>query len=208
MADIDLEARQVVGEEAEAASGRRGLLANRKRVAILLAAFVVEGVILFFVFDALGKGSGHAIEPQGESHGTAHAETRAPDPRETVSSLGEYLQPREIPLGEIAIWDESDPTPKADRRFSAQFTIWVDSATMTEIEKATEQNPDALNRVKDALRGTVREWMLRSGGEALRTLDMQSKGKEKLKDFINDNLAPLRNRIVTVSIDNFRPSRG
>lgn len=199
MADVDLEAKQVVGEENESASGARAGRGT-KRLAILAAAFVVEGAILYYIFSALAGGGGHAAAPE--------AVARTADPKELVSTLEEYLEPREIALGEVAIWDESDPNPKAERRFSAQFSVWVDADTMAEIEKVAEHNPDALSRVKDALKGVVREWMLRTGGEALRSLDMQSKGKEKLKDFINDNLAPLRNRIVNVSIDNFRPTRG
>ena len=133
--------------------------------------------------------------PDAEAGTDPAAEVKAP------VSFGKYLvEARQVEIGEIDIWDDSDPSPRALRRFSAEFTVWIEADAMKEIEAAMEDNPDALNRVQAAIRQKVHEWMLRAGGEALRGLDMQERGKEKLKDYLNDNLGPLRNKFVILQL--------
>ena len=86
--------------------------------------------------------------------------------------------------------------------------IYVDKETMTEIEKLVEgDNPDALTFVTDQLRKVVHEWMLRNGGETLRSREMQQMAQDKVKEHINEQLPALRSRVVDVVIQNFRPQK-
>ena len=197
MADSDLAAAQVVEEEQESPVKKRSLFAARKGLIIGAAVFVVWSVVLFFIFDML---AGNA--PDAEAGADPAEDSKPP------LEFSEYLaEARQVEIGEIDIWDESDPSPRALRRFSAEFTVWIEADAMEEIEQAMEVNPDALNRVQAAIRQKIHEWMLRTGGEALRGLDMQDRGKSKVKDYLNDKLGPLRKKILDVSIYRFRAAR-
>ena len=110
-------------------------------------------------------------------------------------------------IGEVSIWDPTDPNPRADRRFTGNFTVILQKDVMEEIERAAETNPDALSLVKEEISREIRNCMLSMGGNALKTKEMQRKFPERLKDFLNDRLPPLRNRIVDVYMTSFRPGR-
>ena len=61
MADINLEAEQVVGEEEEAAPRKRsGLLANRKTYVVVGAIVIVEAIVFVLAFGMMGGGDSPA----------------------------------------------------------------------------------------------------------------------------------------------------
>ncbi len=195
MAEVNLEAEQAVKEEKEtpAKSGGGGGLFARKGLMVLGVVMVVEAVLMFFFFNTL-----HHADP-------AHAAGPGHEDVPQDASLQATLEPRALKLGEISIWDESES--QAPKRYTAEFTVWVDKDTFHEIELAAEENPDAMGNVIYRLSEAVHEWMLRTGGEAMRTKELQANRAEKIKDFLNDQIPALRNRIVGVEIRNFKPAK-
>ncbi|MCZ6601439.1 MAG: hypothetical protein O6952_00370, partial [Planctomycetota bacterium] len=107
MADINLEAEQVVGEEEEEAPRKRSGFNLRRKTYIAVGSIVIlEAFILFVAFGVMGG---------GES--PAEAKESAP------VDLADRLQAKPVEIGEVSFWDPSNPNPRADRRFTAKFTV-------------------------------------------------------------------------------------
>ncbi|MEM7260800.1 MAG: hypothetical protein AAF488_02350 [Planctomycetota bacterium] len=200
MADINLEAEQVVGEETEeeAAEPKRGGLFARKGLIIFGAVVVVEAIILFFVFDAINGGS----TPEAQAEDAAAA---APEP--TVDILERYSEAGRIELRDISIYDPSDPSPRGDRRFTFTLVLRIEAEAFQKIQDAAAINEFALDLVRDDIKEEVRSYLLIQGGHPLKNRDHQAKFGARLKAHLNDKLAPLRGKILKVDLEEFRPSK-
>ncbi len=195
MTDVNLEANQVVGEEEEQApKKKRGFSFLKNKVLLGAGAFLVlQAVVVVVVFKGLGDDSTEIAEAAPKEKG--------------LPSLKNQLDARIIEIGDVSIWDHADPNPRADRRFTGSFTVVVAKDVYMLIEEALEENPDALNLVKEAIAREIRNCMLNMGGGVLKNKEMQRKFPERLKDYLNDRLPPLRNRILDVYMTNFKPGR-
>lgn len=191
MADIDLEAEQVVGEEEEAPRPKKGKKPN-KLLLIFGGIVVVEAIVLFLVFDVI--------------RGTDPADAEAVE--EPVMSLFErYSGPGRIEIEGISIYDGSDPSPRADRRYTVSLVLWIEKEAYQELLRASEENDVAMDLVKDDIRGEVKAYLLKQGGIPLKNPENQGKIGQRMKDYLNDQLRPLRNKILKVEMYDFRPSR-
>ena len=194
MADINLEAEQVVGEEEEAApETKRGGIFTRKNLIIFGSIVVVEALVLFLVFDAIsgGDNSAAAMEQEGPS----------------INLLDKYSKPGRIELNDISIYDPSDPSPRGDRRFTFSIVLRIDGDAFSELQQAAEINEFAMDLVKDDIKEEVRRYLLRHGGHPLKNRDHQAKLGPRLKDHLNQDLTPLRGKILKVDVPNFQPSK-
>lgn len=190
MADIDLEAEQVVGEEEESSTGKKKKLP--KALIVFGVIVVVEAIVLFMVFDAI--------------RGSDPAEAEEPD--EPVLTLFErYSEPGRIAIDDISIYDSSDPSPRSDRRYSLNLVLWIEGDTYKELVRASETNDVAMELIKDDIRAEVKSYLLKQGGMPLKNRENQMKLPQRLKDYLNDQLRPLRNKIQAVHLDKFKPSR-
>ena len=191
MADINLEAEQVVGEEEEESPRKRSGFNLRRKTYIVVGSIVIlEAFILFVAFGVMGG-----------SDSPAEAKESAP------VDLADRLQAKPVEIGEVSFWDPSNPSPRADRRFTAKFTVILHKDAYAEIEEAMAENESAMDLVKLEIARAIRHFMLATGGEALKDKEMQRKFPDKLRDYLNDELLPLRNHILDVHMEGFRPAR-
>ncbi len=195
MADINLEAEQVVGEEEEGAPDKKGGgLFARKGLIIFGAIIVVEAIVLFFVFDAINGGDNNE----------AAADTIA-DPVVDLRTL--YAEAGRLELSDVSIYDPSDPSPRGDRRFTFSLVLRIDGTAFKELQSAVELNEFAMDLVKDDIKEEVRSYLLRHGGHPLKNRDHQAKLGPRLKDHLNQELTPLRGKILKVDVEKFQPSK-
>ena len=197
MNQINLEAEQVVSEEEEEApKKKRSLFGNRKTVIIFAGVIVAEALLLFFLFESMNS------EP------TAAKEKGTGTSMVSIEGLTRQLEKaHKIEVGPISIVDERQSNSKADRHFSCTFEIFIEEETFLEIERIAASNPDAMNLVKRVIEREIRRWMLDVGGEALKDKEMQRKRDGKLRDYLNDRLPVMRNRIIDVFLTDFSVRR-
>ena len=194
--DVDLEAEQVVGEEEEAPPKKRALKVN-KGMLIFGGIIIAEAVLLFFVFNMISGGNDVASADSGGENDK---------PAMSIEQL--LKDARQIDLGSISIYDETDPQRGSPRRYMWQVKVYVKKESFNEIMMLVEgDNPDAMEFVKDELRRVVHEWMLRNGGEGLRSLEMQKEAPQRLKDHIQQEIPPLKDRVLRVTVEDFRPQK-
>ncbi|MGE3164247.1 MAG: hypothetical protein AB7O52_05040 [Planctomycetota bacterium] len=199
MAEINLEAQQVVGEEKESApKGKRKLLKDRKGIFIFAGVVVVEAVVLFALFELMGGGA-----PETNADG-ATPEAEAMAPKDLIASFAEDGL---IELGDVSITIDNSGDPRVDRRVTLPMKIQVTKETADEIAKATEQNENAIELLKQALQSKVREYLLGEGIQKLQNPEIQKGLNERLKSFLIDELPQLKDRVKHVYVGNISFSR-
>lgn len=190
MAEINLEAEQIVEEEGERAPReKRSPLAGRRTMIFFGAVLVVEAIALFIFFEVMRGPSAptHADDPGAESAPAAPAPWGVPD--------GNRLD-----LGEISITEDNVSNPKADRRAGVRVQIQVDKETYGEIERATESNPDATELVKLELSEEIRVFLLGKGIQRLKAFEVQLRLPDEIEAHLLERLPQLRNRLRKVYV--------
>ncbi|MFN0059552.1 MAG: hypothetical protein ACKVX7_13940 [Planctomycetota bacterium] len=194
MAEVKLEAKQVVDEEQEKAPAKpRGKLMARKGLLIFGGIVIVEAVVLFFVFGLIRKP--HAVE---------HAEATTQMQEGMTEHIAENGM---IDVDEVSIFDDSDTTPGAFRRFTFSFTVVIAGDAWKKIVEIEKKNEQAQSFVKAELASEIRVFLLRHNGEQLKTAEMQSKIEARLCQHLNDEFTPLKGKIVRTHLKSFAPSR-
>ncbi|MCA8959267.1 MAG: hypothetical protein KDC38_02090 [Planctomycetes bacterium] len=195
MADINLEAEQVVGEEDEGPPPeKKKSLLGSKALIIFGAILVLEAVAVFFILDVVNGGGATA-----DAEGTEEAVD--------MDLTERYSKPGRIVLDSVSIYDPSDPSPRGDRRFTFDLVLRIEEEAYKELQAAAERNEFAMDLVKDDIKEVVRSYLLRQGGHPFKNRDHQEKLGPRLRDYLNEQLAPLKGKILKVDVDKFQPSK-
>lgn len=188
MADIDLEAEQVVGEEMESAP-KKSRSMPRMGLLVFGAVVIVEAVVLFFVFDAISSPEASAETKQVEK-----------EPDKVYSKYGRIV------VSGVSVFDESDMRAGADRRFSMDVTVWISIETYASIQTVADgENDQIFEVIKDRLRTEIRDFLARQGGASLKSRVNEKDFREDLTDHLEKFLPELK--VQDVYISNFRPQR-
>ena len=194
MTDVKLEAKQVVDEEHEKTPAKkRGKLMARKGLIIFAGVVVLEAVALFFVFGLIRRPHG---PEQAEAAGPAHQ-----DMSEHIAENGM------VDVDEVSIFDDSNTTPGAFRRFTFSFTVVIAGDVWKKLVMLEKKNEQTQSFIKAELASEIRVFLLRHSGEQLKTAEMQGKIEARLCQHLNDEFEPLKGKIMRVHLKSFAPSR-
>ncbi len=199
MADIDLEAEQVVGEEEEEKAASRKPKLPRIGFIIVGALLLVEAVILLFVFEKIQS-----------PNSAAAAENQKPQssPEEVYGNSGRLV------IEKISVYDGTATGPREDRRFEVDLTVWLDRQIYKELETLNEEYGDTFELVKDEFRNMTKKFLAQQGAAAIKNNETRMKLEERLLLFLRDEMEVFRgtnrdgqHRIRKVFVENFLPRK-
>lgn len=192
MAEINLEAEQVVEEEEESApKKKRKSLKERKGVIIFSAVLILEALVLFFLFDFV-KGTPESNAEPAEPSPEEQAEEQYGSFKETLTS--DAL----IDLGGLSITIDNSQNPRVDRRVIVPVKVQLDQETYAEIVAANEVNEHAMDLVKSTLQEEVRFFLFGEGIEKLKDPEVQKRLASRIKKHLVDRQPQFRGRIQHV----------
>lgn len=196
MAEINLEAEQVVEEEQEEAPAeKRRSPKSRKGTIIFVSVVVLEALLLFFLFEVMNGSS------EGNADGTDAPEAPKYDLMESFTTDGL------IDLGDVSITIDNSHDPRVDRRVSLPLKVQVDEETYQEIATATEANEHAMDLIKSALQEEVRFFLFGEGIEKLKNPEVQKRLAPRIEKHLLEKLPQLRGRLKKVFLGNVSFSR-
>ncbi len=159
IAGVDLEAEQVVEEEAEKPVSAKGKKI-RPIFVVFGAILVVEALVLFMVFGAVGGGN------PDEEGSTAHADEQRPDVDE--ASLDALVNRGFMMIGDISNLEPDASDPKRLREVTlTEMKVVFDEKGWTALQTLFGKNEAAEELVKIDLQHHVRLFMSSRGGELI-----------------------------------------
>jgi len=196
MAEINLEAEQVVGEEEEKAPTKRGGKMSTKLLLVVGGILIVEAVILVSVFNIMVS-SGSAVATSGSG-----------DEQLEMDWGKHYGELAGLDLGSVKIFDGSSPDIRSERYFAVDIKVVLTKESFDKIQQLTAENEAVLDLVKDDFRKLCTKYLLRQGLQALKSQDFQLNLGARLKTELNDRERNPRfaNQVKEVIAENGRVS--
>lgn len=196
IAGVDLEAEQVIEEEAEKpVKVRRGKL--RPAFMIFGAILVVEAIVLFMVFAKIGGGT---PEDQVASADTGDAAMSGLD----EATLLEMKDWGVLDIGDVSIFENSIDQPgRSVETTIVGLQVAISKQAWVHVQKIFSENPDAEKLIVMDLRDHVRKFMSMSGGEDLshRQEVLDDDLLRYLLELKRDSVGGLSSHITTVGYE-------
>ena len=202
IAGVDLEAEQVVEEEAE-----KPVAAKKKKIRPIFLIFggivVLEAVVLFMVFGAVGGGT-----PSEGGDGEAHAEEKKAEVNE--ASLEEIAKRGPFGIGDISHLEPAadDPSRNVEVTLTG-LTIVFDEEGWGALQKLFGKNESAEKLIKIELQSHVRAFLASRGADYIvRRMDTVSEDLLfYFQEMNEDAIGGLSQHIVQIGFDRVKQQK-